>query len=408
MDSYEPHDTTVDDDSWADDFDGDISIDDAVGEDDYVSPLSSGVVENLTGDEESADDFSDFEDGDASDDFSDFEGAETSGEDEVASESTALEGILVPDEKEAGDNLDFTRPLSREEAEELTEHIRSTADVLYVLIARAHAGKAYLALGYPSFEKYVKAEFDISRSRAYQFLNQAHVIEAITAAAPDGTHVKISEAAARDLKNFVDELAPEIKERTEGVAPEDAGAIIEDLVNDYRERAKKPQEDEANDFNVDDLSLDDIDFDIPDFDSSGGEGGSKGGSDFDNLDGFDNLDDLPGDVATGGFDEDPLEFRAKVENTYSFYTAIAALDKMPSVDEVVQAIPDARRSHIDATLPKVLAWLQEFSDKWNGVPGDESSADAPKNENEEAENNEEGNDDFADFNDDFADIDTEE
>lgn len=397
MDSYEPHDTTVDDDSWADDFDGDISIDDEVGEDDYVSPLSSGVVENLEGDDS---------------DFSDFEDEAVSAEDDSASESTALEGVVIPDEKAPGDNLDFTRPLSREEAEELTEHIRSTADVLYVLIARAHAGKAYLALGYSSFEKYVKTEFDISRSRAYQFLNQAHVIDAITAAAPDGTHVKISEAAARDLKNFVNELAPEIKERTEGVDPEDAGAIIEDLVNDYRERAKKPQEEE-NDFNVDDLSLDDIDFDIPDFDSNGSEGGGKGGSDFDDLDGFDNLDDIPGDVATGGFDEDPLEFRAKVENTYSFYTAIAALDKMPSVEEVVQAIPDARRSHIDATLPKVLAWLQEFSDKWNAVPGEDSSTESQSNnndeaENNEAENNEVENDDFADFNDDFADIDTEE
>lgn len=397
MDSYEPHDTTVDDDSWADDFDGDISIDESVEDDAYVSPLASGVVENL--DEE-----------DAEDDFSDFEDDETPLVDEdpeKVSESKALEGVVIPDEQPPGDNLDFTRPLSREEAEELTEHIRSTADVLYVLIARAHAGKAYLALGYSSFEKYVKTEFDISRSRAYQFLNQAHVIEAISAAAPDGTQIKISEAAARDLKNFVDELAPEIKERTEGVDAEDAGAIIEDLVNDYRERAKKPLEDDENDFNVEDLSLDDIDFDIPDFDNNGESGGKGGGSDFDNLDGFDNLDDLPGDVVPGGFDEDPLEFRAKVENTYSFYTAIAALDKMPAVEEVVQAIPDARRSHIDATLPKVLAWLQEFSDKWNATSG-EATAEEANTDNDEVENFEAETDDFADFNDDFADIDTEE
>lgn len=395
MDSYEPHDTTVDDDSWADDFDGDVSIDET--EDDaYVSPLASGVVENLD-EEDGDDDFSDFEDEDS---------AFVEDDAEKVSESKAIEGVIIPDEQPPGDNLDFTRPLSREEAEELTEHIRSTADVLYVLIARAHAGKAYLALGYSSFEKYVKTEFDISRSRAYQFLNQAHVIDAITAAAPDGTQIKISEAAARDLKNFVDELAPEIKERTEGVDADDAGAIIEDLVNDYRERAKKPLEDEENDFNVEDLSLDDIDFDIPDFDNDNG-GGSKGGSDFDNLDGFDNLDDLPGDVVPGAFDEDPLEFRAKVENTYSFYTAIAALDKMPAVEEVVQAIPDARRSHIDATLPKVLAWLQEFSEKWNATPG-EVSAEEQHSENDEVENFEADTDDFADFNEDFADIDTEE
>jgi hypothetical protein len=37
------------------------------------------------------------------------------------------------------DSVDISTPMDMDEARELTEQIRSTADVLYVLIARAHA-----------------------------------------------------------------------------------------------------------------------------------------------------------------------------------------------------------------------------------------------------------------------------
>lgn len=354
MNSLTPDETN--DDSWADDLDAET----------YVSPLASGVTEDAEEIDEA--NFDDLVDEVNEDDFVDLDTDEESDEDETVE---ALEGIVVASDAPS-DSLDFDRALTLEEAQELTEHIRSTADVLYVLIARAHAGKAYIALGYSSFESYVKTEFDISRSRAYQFLNQANVIEAITAAAPEGTRIKVSEAAARDLKNFVNELSPDIREKTEGVSPDDAGAIVDELVKEYREKSKKPVEEE-DDFNIDELDLDDIDFEIPEYGSDNNEGGGSKGSQFDDIDGFDDLDDIDaGSEVKAGFDDDPLAFRAKVENTYNFYAAIHSLEKMPDAQEVAEAIPDARRSQINTTLPKVLLWLQDFSEKWNSLHADDA------------------------------------
>src|SRR5690606_32505165 len=69
-------------------------------------------------------------------------------------------------------------PLEETEARELTEKIKTTSNMLYVLIKRAHSGKAWAALGYDSFTDYVKEEFNYSRSYGYRLLDQANMIEA--------------------------------------------------------------------------------------------------------------------------------------------------------------------------------------------------------------------------------------
>lgn len=405
MSSFDEY-TEENDASWADDFDGADSVNEADSVDeDYVSPLSSGEVEevDVESDDSTVDDEAATE-SELDDVFADESDVEFEADEIVDAEpldsDEPLSGVVVLANENAVE-VAISQPLNKEEAEELTEHIRSTADVLYVLIARAHAGQAWKPLGYSSFEKYVKAEFDISRSRAYQFLNQAHVIEAITAAAPEGTHIKISEAAARDLKNFVDELAPDIARNTEGLSGSEAGDVVEDLVNEYRERSKKPIE-EDDTFDLDDVDLDDIEFDMPEFDNDGG--GQSKGSEFDGLDNLDDLDDILGEK-TDGFDEDPLAFRNKIENVYAFYTALSALDKMPPVSEIVSSIPEARRAHINQTLPKAVAWLNEFVSEWTKEHGSTESED--KNATETNDEVTEENLEFSEDYEDFADIETE-
>lgn len=397
MSSFDEY-TEENDASWADDFDGADSVDD-----NYVSPLSSGEVEEVDSDDTTLDDEveaeSELDDVFADDSDIEFVDDEIVDADPLEGDEP-LSGVVVLASENAVE-VAISQPLNKEEAEELTEHIRSTADVLYVLIARAHAGQAWKPLGYSSFEKYVKAEFDISRSRAYQFLNQAHVIEAITAAAPEGTHIKISEAAARDLKNFVDELAPDIARETEGLSGSEAGDVVEDLVNEYRERSKKPIE-EDDTFDLDGVDLDDIEFDMPEFDNDGG--GQSKGSEFDGLDNLDDLDDILGEK-TDGFDEDPLAFRNKIENVYAFYTALSALDKMPPVSEIVSSIPEARRAHINQTLPKAVAWLNEFVAEWTKEHGS-TELEGETSTELDGELDEE-NAGLAEDYDEFADIETE-
>lgn len=334
----------TEDESWLDD----LGSEETVVDEEYVSPLASGSLETV----ENADDTE--EDDDLDIDF----------EEDIEMDEP-LEGVLVAVPEDSTDLAGFEpdKPLSVEEAQELTEHIRSTADVLYVLVARAHAGKAHVALGYKNFESYVKEEFNISRSRAYQFLNQANVIAAVESAAPEGTKIRITEAAARDLKNFVNELTPDIKERTEGLTPEDAGEVIEELVSDYRERSKKPVIDEAEDFNIDDFNTDDDD-ELFNFDNEGGESKGGGGSEFDGMEDFDNLDGIIDEPTDESGVEDPAAFRKTVETVYAFYTALTALEKMPDFEEIIDAIPDARKASIDSSLPKALAWLTTANAVW--------------------------------------------
>lgn len=399
----------TDDVSWSNDLDVDTV------EEEYVSPLASGDYESVDDDidpEEIVNEDLLADDSFTDEDDSEFDFSDDSSDEELDfdisddSEVSPVEGVIVLADESPVADLDVPKPLSVEEAKELTEHIRSTADVLYVLVARAHAGKAHLALGYKNFESYVKEEFNISRSRAYQFLNQANVIAAIEASTPDGTLIKISEAAARDLKNFVNELTPEIRERTEGLSPDAAGEVVEDLVADYRERSKKPI-DEDNDFDIDDIDLDDIDFELPDF---GGESsGGGGGSEFDNMEDFDNLDDLLNDNDTPGFDEDPSSFRQKVEHVYAFYTALTSLEKMPDVSEIIGAIPEARRPHIDSSLPKALAWLTAANEAWEAQKSGVATPDEDFESNEDFDVREDTElVEENDYSDDFTDIDNEQ
>lgn len=341
----------------------------------YVSPLASGEVVEET-DEEDFDFGEDdtelksedsvLEDDEEDNTFvSDFPKDDESDEDDFdfESDSTEIAEIeLGDDELEVADE---PTELTIEAATELTEHIRSTADVLYVLVARAHAGKAHLALGYTNFAAYVKEEFNISRSRAYQFLAQANVIAEIESATPEGTQFTLTEAAARDLKNYVEELSPEIREKTEGLDPNEAGQVVEDIVSEYRDKLKQSEtdssEEEDLDFNFD---LEDIQYDAPDF----GDGESTGGgSEFDGMDDFDNLDEFDGDTSLSGSNiniDDPSVFREKLENVYAFYTALTSLEKMPDVEEIISSIQDARKPHINASLPKAKEWLDKMHSVW--------------------------------------------
>ena len=161
---------------------------------------------------------------------------ETSPQD-LTDPDTAVLGV-VPDTAadliEADDTGDLiSEPMTTDQAREITDAIRSTSEVLYTLIQRAHRGKAWLSLGYGSFAEYVREEFAMSRSRAYQILDQARVIDAIEAAAPDGaTLPHITEAAARDLKSVLGEIGPAITDATSGLDdPDEAGRVVEEIEN---------------------------------------------------------------------------------------------------------------------------------------------------------------------------------
>lgn len=134
--------------------------------------------------------------------------------------------------------------LSKTEATKLTKKIKEATDHLWYLLIDAHEGKAWRALGYASWEAYVKAEFGMGRSRSYQLLDQGKVVEALRDATGDlSTSVDISEAAARDLKDDLPAVTGAIKARVD--AGEDPKKAVADTVTEARAAKEKAKAEQA-------------------------------------------------------------------------------------------------------------------------------------------------------------------
>lgn len=65
--------------------------------------------------------------------------------------------------------------MTEQEARKLTEQIKDNLSQSAKLVQKAHAGKVWKALGYSSFEGWLKGELGFSRSRGYQLLMVASV-----------------------------------------------------------------------------------------------------------------------------------------------------------------------------------------------------------------------------------------
>ena len=87
----------------------------------------------------------------------------------------------------------------REAAQAITDDIRAWAGTLWLKVEAAYLGRAWVALGYPSWGAYLDAELDISRGRGYQLVAHATAVRQLAAAAgvEVSTAVDIPERATR-------------------------------------------------------------------------------------------------------------------------------------------------------------------------------------------------------------------
>ena len=247
--------------------------------------------------------------------------------------------------------------LTKEEALVITENIRSTADLLYVLLHKAHSGKAWKPLGYKTFEEYVKTEFNISRSRAYQLLNQANIVAEIAAVTPEGTKINITEATAREIKSIVSNLVPEIQEATEGRDAEESAEIVQDLIQKHKneKREQVSQEEIAK-------ILEDFDEEIEREQDNSIGGGRP-----------DEYRSEASPVETSQTEKEitklvesttPSETRKQFEGVYLLYSALRALNDLPDPEELVKWIPNERKNQITQDLPNAISWINKFSSIW--------------------------------------------
>lgn len=262
-------------------------------------------------------------------------------------------------------------PLNSEQARQLTNTIRDASEVLWVLIARAHAGKAWQALGYETWERYVRSEFDMSRSRSYQLLDQARVIAAIESAVPAGTEIHLSEAAARDLKSVIEEAIPEIRERTEGLEPEAAKVVVEEYIEEVRKSATSDNTSNSSPapVNFDESYVEDLDgvFNEDDFSDTPTMGGAATKPTVSLA--YDPVV-LPKSPAADKPNEaeavDVSRIRRNVNAAHDLYSSLSALAGLPDdLDEVVAIIPIERHQMIQANLEAARANLDRFAALWD-------------------------------------------
>lgn len=288
-------------------------------------------------------------------------GAFSSGEMVVADDAPTFAGdsehiTIVQIDPNTGDEVRETidlalPPLTVGEAQDITERIKTTTNVLYLLIKRAHAGKAYTALGYSTFEEYVRAEFSYSRSYAYKLLNQANVIAAIEEKAPEGTTIYIGDATARGLKKVLPQVVAEVESKTAGLPANEAGAVIEEIIREHREKERERMAD------LDDESDDD------------GEGGGDRKfdgpytGDYDGG-GFDDDDDSDDEEVTGFLNEDPAAQRRKFDKLYNLYSGLKSIDSVGDGEELPNFVPEERKIEFDNLIETVTPWLIEFRELW--------------------------------------------
>ena len=153
-------------------------------------------------------------------------------ENEMADLKAAAKQSSLDDEDRA---LMEEGAMTKAAAEEVTEAIKSYATATWVLVKRAHDGKAWKSLGYSTWADYVKTEFDMSTSRSYQLINQAKVIAALEDAAPSGTKLLLTEAQTRDIKQQLPRITEKVKKETVGDDPAMAASKINDMVQKERE-----------------------------------------------------------------------------------------------------------------------------------------------------------------------------
>lgn len=127
-------------------------------------------------------------------------------------------------------------------ARDLTDRIKAGVTDVAELLHRAHEGRAWVALGYPSWKDYCAVEFQISKPRAYQLLDFVEIkreIEESTTVDPPQ-----NERQARALGSVPAEKRVEVWERANEIAGSDplTAKYVEQAVVELPQPEKKQPE----------------------------------------------------------------------------------------------------------------------------------------------------------------------
>lgn len=272
-------------------------------------------------------------------------------------DETGDEVILADDAEDAElIELDDLEDMDVAEAEEITAAIRSTITATYVLLRRAHEGKAYKALGYETWKEYIAGEFDFSVQRSYQLLDLAKTVEVIESATPEGTDVSLTEAQARDIKRELPKITEQVREETAGSDPIEASEIVDNIVDDAREQqkadektlAQKEKEKADRELEAERAELESQADALlePDADSNLTDSASGDYVDF--------------DVEGDGSEVSQRDAMA----LYNFFNFLTTYESLPEPSEMLKLIPEERAEEVEKSLLSITGWFNNFHTLW--------------------------------------------
>lgn len=248
--------------------------------------------------------------------------------------------------------LEDESDMSESEAQEITAAIRSAATAIYILLARAHEGKAYKALGYNTWADYVREEFEISPQRSYQLLDLSKTIKLIEEATPEGTKVKLTEAQSRDLKRELPRITEKIREETVDLDPEEAGEAVDRIVAEAREQQR-----------ADDEVTSEKERKLAEAEQEGYQKGVEAAADA-------LLEADMNNRMTDDADDEFIEVEVEGENNmsptdsmnlYNFVNSMSGLHSLPEPDDFVQIIPETRFDDVYDQVVESAAWLNRLA-----------------------------------------------
>jgi len=127
-------------------------------------------------------------------------------------------------------------PLDEAAARGLTDRIRAANAHGCLLLLEANEGRAWFALGYPSWARYVRDEFGLSRSRAYELLEQARVLQSLRRGLGLTGVPDVSPYAAAQVKPRLAEVVRAVERRRDGLSEDRVLALVRAAVDEVRGR----------------------------------------------------------------------------------------------------------------------------------------------------------------------------
>ena len=127
--------------------------------------------------------------------------------------------------------------LEADDARNLTARIKMAVTGVARLLLDAHDGRAWSALGYPSWGEYVSREFGFTRQRSFQLLDHARFLRALEGATGESTAVDVvSERASRDLKPYRHAVLEAVRIRAVGASENELPGVVRSAVEEHRNR----------------------------------------------------------------------------------------------------------------------------------------------------------------------------